>query len=137
MTGAVYINMLREAILFQPYTNSTKIKIAFYLFIFFNKTAAPSHCHPDLRQFPDETFVERWIGRLETFVERWIGRRESVEYSPRSPDLTPLDFFLWGTLKNTVYATKSLTLDAMREMIVTACESVSMETISRVYRSGP
>lgn len=25
---------------------------------------------------------------------------ENVSWPPRSPDLTPLDFFLWGTLKD-------------------------------------
>lgn len=72
-----------------------------------------------------------------SFVRRWIGQRGSVEYPPRSPDLTPLDFFLWGTLKNTVYATKSCTLDAMKNAIMTACETIPIETISHVCRSDP
>jgi hypothetical protein len=29
--------------------------------------------------------------------------KRSVEYPPRSPDLTPVDFYLWGGLKNSVY----------------------------------
>jgi hypothetical protein len=32
----------------------------------------------------------------ETLPGQRIGRRGSVEYPPRSPDLTPLDFYLWG-----------------------------------------
>ena len=32
------------------------------------------------------------------------------EFPPRSPDLTPLDFYLWGVLKDTVYAMKPETL---------------------------
>nr|CAI5833004.1 unnamed protein product [Callosobruchus analis] len=34
---------------------------------------------------------------------QWIGRRGPIEFPPRSPDLTPLDFFLWGTVKDEVY----------------------------------
>jgi hypothetical protein len=30
------------------------------------------------------------------FPGRWIGKAEPVAWPPRSPDLTPLDFFLWG-----------------------------------------
>ena len=30
----------------------------------------------------------------ENFDERWIGRGGSVSWAPRSPVLTPLDFFL-------------------------------------------
>jgi hypothetical protein len=29
-----------------------------------------------------------------TFPERWIGSRGAIEWPPRSPDLTPLIFFL-------------------------------------------
>ena len=31
-----------------------------------------------------------------TFPERWIGRAGQVQWPPRSLELTPLDFCLWG-----------------------------------------
>jgi hypothetical protein len=34
---------------------------------------------------------------------RWIGRAAPLPWPPRSPDLTPLDFFLWGFVKDRVY----------------------------------
>lgn len=38
------------------------------------------------------------------FDSRRIGRRPAPNAWPlRSPDLTPLDFFLWGTVKDIVY----------------------------------
>jgi hypothetical protein len=37
---------------------------------------------------------------------RCIGQRGATEYPPQSPDLTPLDFYLWGTLKDEVYRQK-------------------------------
>ena len=30
-----------------------------------------------------------------TFPERWIGRGGHVQWPPRSPDITPLNFCLW------------------------------------------
>ncbi|EZA53536.1 hypothetical protein X777_07004, partial [Ooceraea biroi] len=39
----------------------------------------------------------------EPFPDRWIGRGGRISWPARSPDLTPLDFFLWGHLKNEVY----------------------------------
>jgi hypothetical protein len=33
------------------------------------------------------------------FPGRWIGRAASTALPPRSLDLTPLDFFLWGFVK--------------------------------------
>lgn len=35
-----------------------------------------------------------------TFANQWIGFRGFVNWSPRSPDLNPLDYFLWGYVKN-------------------------------------
>jgi hypothetical protein len=31
-----------------------------------------------------------------TFQDRWIGRSGPIRWPPRSPVLTPLEFFLWG-----------------------------------------
>ncbi|KAJ4439237.1 hypothetical protein ANN_07357 [Periplaneta americana] len=44
-----------------------------------------------------------WSGTASRFSGRWIGRGEPTSWPPRSPDLTPLDFFLWGFLKDQVY----------------------------------
>ena len=41
----------------------------------------------------------------EVFGNRIIGLGHTAEWPPRSPDLTPCDFFLWGYLKNKVYET--------------------------------
>ncbi|KOC64115.1 hypothetical protein WH47_01683 [Habropoda laboriosa] len=40
---------------------------------------------------------------------RWIGRSGTVEWPARSPDLIPIDFYLWGTLKDIVYTNKPTT----------------------------
>ena len=37
--------------------------------------------------------------------------------APRFPDLTPLDFFLWGYLKARVYVTPPVNLDDLQERI--------------------
>lgn len=39
------------------------------------------------------------------FPDRWIGRGGPVIWPARSPDLNPLDFYLWGHMKSLVYAT--------------------------------
>ena len=41
----------------------------------------------------------------EIFPNRWIGQGGPVEWPARSPDLTPLDFFYWGAMKELVYQT--------------------------------
>jgi len=37
-----------------------------------------------------------------TFPEQWIGHDGHVQWPPRSPNLTPLDFCLWGWMKSEV-----------------------------------
>ena len=58
-----------------------------------------------------------------------------MEFPPRSPDLTPLDFYLWETLKNTVWATKLQTLEELREQIEHAINDIPLATIQMVCRS--
>ena len=48
-----------------------------------------------------------------TFPERWIGHGGHVQWPPRSPDLTPLDFCLWGWMKSKVYEEKVNTRDEL------------------------
>lgn len=49
---------------------------------------------------------------------QWIGRYGPVRWPARSPDLTPLDFFLWGHIKNEVYSTEVDTVDDLRNRII-------------------
>lgn len=64
-----------------------------------------------------------------TFANRWIGINGPIEWAPKSPDLTPLDYFLWGTLKNQVYKTPTRNLDHLKEKIRDACENLSREML--------
>ncbi|KAG8324850.1 hypothetical protein J6590_082019 [Homalodisca vitripennis] len=36
---------------------------------------------------------------------------------PRSPDITPMDFFLWGVFKDSVYSRKPHTIDELKDYI--------------------
>ncbi|GFW32351.1 uncharacterized protein TNCV_675101 [Trichonephila clavipes] len=50
----------------------------------------------------------------DTFGDRLISRFGPVNW-PRSCDLTPLDYFLWGYVKSLVYADKPQTLDHLED----------------------
>ncbi|KMQ84622.1 hypothetical protein RF55_17439, partial [Lasius niger] len=58
----------------------------------------------------------------QEFGERWIGRTGPVQWPPRSPDLTPLEFFLWGYLKSLVYDTPIKSEEDLMARIMAACE---------------
>ncbi|GFV03324.1 uncharacterized protein TNCV_4019211 [Trichonephila clavipes] len=53
----------------------------------------------------------------DTFADRLISRFGPVNWPPRSCDLTPLDYFLWGYVKSLVYADKPQTLDHLEDNI--------------------
>ena len=70
-----------------------------------------------------------------TFPARWIGLGGPVRWPARSPDLTPLDFFLWGTLKGLVFVVPPTTPEDMRQRIVDACARITVEELRNVQRS--
>ena len=47
-----------------------------------------------------------------------IALNHPVEWPPRSPDLTPCDFFLWGYLKDKVYTSVPRNLQDLRARII-------------------
>jgi hypothetical protein len=55
---------------------------------------------------------------------RWIGRIGPVVWPPRSPDLTPADFYLWGHLKSIVYAQRCNTRDELWNAIEEAGRTI-------------
>ena len=62
-------------------------------------------------------------------------RGNATDFPSRSPDLTPLDFYLWGILKNTVYATKPQALKKLRDQVENAINDIPLAPIQTVYRS--
>jgi hypothetical protein len=56
----------------------------------------------------------------ETFPGGWVGRGGPTAWPPRSPDLTPLDFFARGFIKDVVYSRKVRDLADLRQRIIEA-----------------
>jgi hypothetical protein len=55
-----------------------------------------------------------------TYHDRWIGRGGPTAWPPRSPDLNPLYFYLWGHLNTHVYAL----LLTLHHRTVDACQTI-------------
>ena len=51
------------------------------------------------------------------FEDRIISRTADVVWPPRSCDLTPLDYYLWGNVKDKCYADKPEIIDALKDNI--------------------
>jgi hypothetical protein len=54
----------------------------------------------------------------------------------RSPDLTPLDFYLWGSLKDDVYRRKPATLDDLRGNIAMSYAAITLDTLQNVVHEA-
>ena len=58
------------------------------------------------------------------FGDRLISRTTTVEWSPKSPDLTPLDFHVWGYLKDRVYADAPHTIPHLKQNITETARAI-------------
>ena len=50
--------------------------------------------------------------------DRVIGLGHDMEWPPRSPDLTPCDFFLWGYLKGKVFSSPPHDVNILRQRVI-------------------
>ena len=69
------------------------------------------------------------------FPNRFVGIGHEIEWPPRSPDLTPCDFFLWGYVKSKVYTSPPGTLDELRNRITAAFQEVPRDMVARAVGS--
>ncbi|GFX50444.1 DUF4817 domain-containing protein [Trichonephila clavipes] len=71
----------------------------------------------------------------DTFGDRLISRFGHVNWPPRSCDLTPLDYFLWGYVKSLVYADKPQTLDHLEDNIRRVIADVRPQMLEKVIEN--
>lgn len=85
---------------------------------------APCHNHHNVRE---------WLN--QTFGNRWIGRGGPIAWPARSPDLTPLDYFLWGYTKNIVYKQAPTTREDMQGRIRRVFQEITPDILIQVRAS--
>ncbi|GFW78009.1 uncharacterized protein TNCV_134791 [Trichonephila clavipes] len=71
----------------------------------------------------------------DTFGDRLISRFGPVNWPPRSCDLTPLDYFLWGYVKSLVYADKPQTLDHLEDNIRRVITDIRPQMLEKVIEN--
>lgn len=109
VTLAEYINMLPEAERLQTWLQLD---------------GAPAHSAVVVRDALNAMFQDRWIGRFGP--RRWPAR---------SPDLTPLDFYLWGAVKNEVYSQPRESVEQLREKITEVFQNLREVPMENVRQS--
>ncbi|GFV78561.1 transposable element Tc3 transposase [Trichonephila clavipes] len=71
----------------------------------------------------------------DPFGDRLISRFGPVNWPPRSCDLTPLDYFLWGYVKSLVYADKPQTLDHLEDNIRRVIADIRPQMLEKVIEN--
>lgn len=115
ITGDIYLDMLTEYVIpqleeFQPQ-------------IIFQQDGAPPHWNLNVRNHLDTVFPGRWIGR-----------DGPIPWPPRSPDITPMDFSVWGFVKDTVYKTKVNNIAELRQKIIEAFQTIDPYQLQNTWR---
>lgn len=86
--------------------------------IIFQNDGCPAHYRVTVREHLDNCFPDKWIGRAGP-----------IPWPARSPDLTPLDFFVWGRAKELVYTEEITSREHLVEKIVQAFEKMKTEML--------
>lgn len=90
--------------------------------IVYQHDGAPAHYSLEVRQFLSENF-DVWIGR---------GVGGFLPWPARSPDLTPLDFFLWGYVDGKLYEIGPNCIQELKEHVQNILNDISTATLERV-----
>lgn len=109
LNGEIYLDFLRNRLPILLEDVPLQVRQTMWLL----QDGAPPHFTLEAREFLDECFPDRWIGR-----------GGFVPWAPRSPDLNPMDFFFWGYLKSLVYKNPVHNVEELRQRIVDNCEVI-------------
>ncbi|GFW10942.1 putative transposase [Trichonephila clavipes] len=71
----------------------------------------------------------------DTLGDRLISRFGPVNRTPRSCELTPLDYFLWGYVKSLVYADKPQTLNHLEDNIRRVIADIRPQMLEKVIEN--
>jgi DNA-directed RNA polymerase subunit F len=72
--------------------------------------------------------VQAWCSLK--FGEKFLDKKM---WPPRSPDLNPCDFFLWGYLKSVVYNPLPKTIDELKANLEREIKKINKETLEKLF----
>lgn len=121
LTGLMYLNILRNQV--QEFLDN--LPLPQLMTCWFQLDGAPAHCGDDVSQELRNMFEDRWFRRLGPWP-----------WPARSPDLTPLDFYLWGKIKGEVYETPVQTKEELRVRVINSFNNLDPQEIRKATIEG-
>lgn len=148
LNGARYLEFLQESL--EDLIWEADVPLGAFARHWFMQDGAPPHWARAVRDHLDQVRLKRcsaiefvsmsdhiiYFLFAQVYPQRWIGRGGPVAWPPRSPDLTPLDFFLWGYVKARIYHTRPENPEDLKGRIRAACASVDAAMLQRVQQCG-
>ena len=123
LTAERYLMTLKETII--PELRRRLNEEAFNQLWWMQDGAAP-HTAGITMKYLDKIFNDKLLSLKAIRGEEW---------SPRSPDLNPCDYWAWGYIKNRVYHTLPRTIVELKEKIIAACSQIPNDMIQTVMLS--
>ncbi len=151
-TGPLKIHMWKWRFLSIPFQKKSKIGLSYLeetsLVQFFTRTIDNTHYWEIIDQFvalfkPEERYCwfqqdndtihpsnATWTFLTPFFDEYLIFR---ILWSRRLPDLSPLDYFPWGFIKDKAYANKPTTIEALKTNVTNLICDIQPKTLKNVF----
>jgi hypothetical protein len=87
--------------------------------IYFQQDGARPHTAYSVQEYLKAKFNAKFI--------------EKTQWPPRSPDLNPCEYFLWGNLKSKVYHPLPKTLDDLKANITREIKKINTSVLESVF----
>ena len=120
LNGTKYLNMLNHQI-YPALQEDFNFDCDNY---YFQQDGAPAHTCRMVREWLDEKFEDRWIGKYGP-----------IEWPPRSPDMNVMDFFVWGYIKEYVFSRSPATLEEIKRLITSCVLQIPRDMCKRACHS--
>lgn len=114
LTGEVYLNFLENELT----SMLEDLPLSISENVIFHQDAAPWH---------NKLAVRGYL--VENFGEDYIASKGPIKWPSRSPDLNPVDFYLWIALQEIVYRETSHNVYQFKERIHAACREIKPQMI--------
>lgn len=117
VNGERYLRMLENFVV--PELLRKRIRIRR---LWFQQDGAPPHIFNPAMQFLRDNFGDRIISRFS-----------ATPWPPRSPDLSILDFFIWGYIKNNIYKEMPRTIAELKTKITRFSNAIPVVMLQRSF----